>query len=114
MEKCTYCIQRINNARIAAEIRGEKRVPGDAVRDRLPGACPTQAIIFGNLNDKEADVVKAKDSPRNYSLLAETNARPRTTYLARLTNPNEVLSPPESEAHDSETGEATKPESHNG
>ncbi len=114
MEKCTYCIQRVNNARIASEIRREERVPGNAVRTACQGACPTRAITFGNLNDPEAEVVKAKASPRNYALLAETNARPRTTYLARLTNPNEVLSPPpEPEAHSSETGEPSEPESHN-
>lgn len=111
MEKCTYCIQRINNGRIASEIRGEERVPGNMIRTACQGACPTRAITFGNLNDPGAEVVKAKASPRNYAILAETNARPRTTYLARLSNPNAVLSPPEPEAPSSETGEEELKES---
>jgi molybdopterin-containing oxidoreductase family iron-sulfur binding subunit len=91
MEKCTYCVQRVNNARIASEIRGEERVPGDAVVTACAQACPTRAIVFGNLNDESAEVVKHKASPRNYSLLGELNTRPRTTYLARLYNPNAAL-----------------------
>jgi molybdopterin-containing oxidoreductase family iron-sulfur binding subunit len=90
MEKCTYCVQRISAARIAAE--GEdRRVGGNEVVTACQGACPTRAIVFGNLNDREADVVKHKASPRNYALLAELNTRPRTTYVAKLTNPNPDL-----------------------
>jgi len=87
MEKCTYCVQRINVARIGAEIEN-RRVGGDEVVTACQGACPTKAIVFGNMNDPAASVVLAKNSPRNYTLLAELNTRPRTTYLARLTNPN--------------------------
>jgi molybdopterin-containing oxidoreductase family iron-sulfur binding subunit len=90
MEKCTYCVQRINLARINAEIE-DRRVGGDEVETACQGACPTRAIVFGNLNDPTAAVVKAKDDPRNYALLAELNTRPRTTYLARLRNPNPQL-----------------------
>ncbi len=90
MEKCTYCVQRISAARIAAE--GEdRRVGGNEVVTACQGACPTRAIVFGNLNDREADVVKHKASPRSYALLAELNTRPRTTYVAKLTNPNPSL-----------------------
>jgi MoCo/4Fe-4S cofactor protein with predicted Tat translocation signal len=90
MEKCSYCVQRINAARIVAE--GEnRRVGGNDVETACQSTCPTRAIVFGNLNDPAADVVKQKASPRNYALLAELNTRPRTTYLAKLTNPNPAL-----------------------
>jgi molybdopterin-containing oxidoreductase family iron-sulfur binding subunit len=88
MEKCTFCVQRINAARIASEIRGEERVGGNEVETACQAACPTRAIVFGNLNDRDAHVVKHKASPRDYGLLADLNTRPRTTYLAKLRNPN--------------------------
>ena len=87
MEKCTYCVQRINAARITAEIE-DRAVGGDEVVTACQAACPTRAIVFGNLNDHDSTVAKAKASPRNYGLLAELNTRPRTTYLAKLRNPN--------------------------
>ena len=87
MEKCTYCVQRINHARINAKIE-DRPVGGDEVVTACQGACPTRAIVFGNLADPTSAVVRAKSSPRNYALLAELNTRPRTTYLARLRNPN--------------------------
>ena len=87
MEKCTYCVQRINRARITADIE-DRAVRGDEVVTACQAACPTRAIVFGNLNDKAGAVAKIKASPRNYGLLAELNTRPRTTYLARLRNPN--------------------------
>ena len=90
MEKCTYCVQRISAARIRADEQN-RPVGGDEVVTACQQACPTRAISFGNLNDKQAEVVRKKDSPRNYSLLAELNTRPRTTYLARVTNPNPEL-----------------------
>ncbi len=94
MEKCTYCVQRINNARIEAE--KDNGGAGREIRDgeivtACEAACPTQAIVFGNANDPESRVAKLRAQQRNYSLLGELNARPRTTYLAAVRNPNPAL-----------------------
>jgi molybdopterin-containing oxidoreductase family iron-sulfur binding subunit len=93
MEKCTYCIQRIQVARHAAERENRPIRDGDVVT-ACQAACPTQAIVFGDLNDRQSAVARAKASPRNYALLAELNTRPRTTYLAKLVNPDPKLSTP--------------------
>lgn len=90
MEKCTYCIQRINRAKIESE--KENRHIGDGeILTACQQACPTQAIVFGNLNDANSQISRLKADSRNYSLLEELNTRPRTTYLARLRNPNPAL-----------------------
>jgi len=86
MEKCTYCIQRIQRGRIEAEQLGRRLADGEVVT-ACQAVCPTQAIVFGDLNDPASAVNAAKASPRNYSLLPELNTRPRTTYLAQVTNP---------------------------
>ena len=91
MEKCTYCVQRITNARIEAE-KGNRRLADGDVVTACQAACPTGAIVFGDLNDPRSQVNRAKASPLNYALLGELNTRPRTTYLAKLTNPNPELS----------------------
>ncbi|HWL54534.1 MAG TPA: TAT-variant-translocated molybdopterin oxidoreductase [Chthoniobacteraceae bacterium] len=87
MEKCTYCVQRINAARISA--RKENRLIRDGeVIPACAQACPTETIVFGNRNDRGSRVAKRKESPFHYALLGDRNTRPRTTYLARLRNPD--------------------------
>jgi molybdopterin-containing oxidoreductase family iron-sulfur binding subunit len=95
MEKCTYCVQRINEHKIDAEtasVREGKQIKvGDELQTACQQSCPAGAIIFGNLNDPESKVAKLKAQARNYSLLGELNTRPRTTYLAEVSNPNPEL-----------------------
>jgi len=90
MEKCTYCIQRISYARIESEKEGRRVRDGEIVT-ACQSACPTEAIIFGDLNDPQSRVTKMQHEHRNYSLLAELNTRPRTTYLSAMRNPNEEI-----------------------
>jgi len=87
MEKCNYCLQRITRARIAADRDGRRIADGEVVT-ACQAACPTQAITFGDLSHMESAVARAKRSPLDYTLLRELNTRPRTTYHARVSNPN--------------------------
>jgi molybdopterin-containing oxidoreductase family iron-sulfur binding subunit len=93
MEKCTYCVQRISGARIAAEREGRRIRDGEVIT-ACQAACPTRAIVFGDLNDPASEVRRAKQEPLNYALLEELGTQPRTTYLAALRNPNPALGRP--------------------
>jgi molybdopterin-containing oxidoreductase family iron-sulfur binding subunit len=86
MEKCTYCVQRIERARIKAEVADRPLKDGDVVT-ACAQACPTGAIVFGDINDSGSRVAGKKRSAREYALLEELNTRPRTTYLSRIRNP---------------------------
>jgi Fe-S-cluster-containing dehydrogenase component len=90
MEKCTYCVQRINLARIEAEKESRKVRDGE-IRTACQQVCPGDAIIFGDKNDPNSRVAKLQALERNYGLLAEINTRPRTTYVAGVVNMNPAM-----------------------
>jgi MoCo/4Fe-4S cofactor protein with predicted Tat translocation signal len=92
MEKCTFCVQRIEEAKIAALARAgaspETRIPRDSFTSACAQACPTDAIVFGDIKDPESRVSKMKQQDRNYRILDYLNVVPRVSYLARIRNPN--------------------------
>jgi len=90
MEKCTYCVQRIERGRISARVQGRELKDGD-IKTACQTACPTQAITFGTLSDPQSAISKLREDPRSYALLKELNTRPRTTHLVRIKNKNPEL-----------------------
>jgi molybdopterin-containing oxidoreductase family iron-sulfur binding subunit len=90
MEKCTYCVQRINAARIQAKLEDRTIADGE-VETACQGACPTRAIAFGDRNDPQSSVARLAAEPHLYGLLEELHTRPRTVYLAQVRNPNPEL-----------------------
>ncbi|MCC7265051.1 MAG: TAT-variant-translocated molybdopterin oxidoreductase [Candidatus Latescibacteria bacterium] len=91
MEKCTYCVQRINAARIESK-KDDRPIADGEILTACQQVCPTDAIVFGNLKDAQSQVAKLKANPLNYGILTDLNTSPRTTYLARVKNLNPEIS----------------------
>ncbi|MCP4291494.1 MAG: TAT-variant-translocated molybdopterin oxidoreductase [bacterium] len=92
MEKCSYCVQRIEGARVTARVEGRKIQDGD-ITPACAETCPVDAITFGDLNDQHSQVSKLREDSRSYDLLEYLNIKPRTFYMARIRNPNPAIAP---------------------
>lgn len=90
MEKCTFCVQRLRGAEIVAE-REQRAIRDGEILTACQSACPSGAIVFGDLNDADSAVARWKNEPANYGLLAELNTRPRLTHMAAIRNPNPAM-----------------------
>ena len=111
IEKCTYCVQRIRGAQRDSQLKnGNRQVADGGIVTACQQACPAQAITFGDILDKNSRVAKEKASPRTYEMLAELNARPRTSYLARIRNPNPALEAEKPEESHGSAGHHGAPE----
>jgi len=102
MEKCTFCVQRIQNVKIKAK-NVKRPVEDGEIKTACQQTCPTGAIVFGDLNDGKAQVTSLQRLPRSYALLGELNNKPRVQYLARIKNPNPALTPAEAHAEASKS-----------
>lgn len=91
MEKCTYCVQRIQEKRILAKSENRRELKDGEVVTACQQTCPAEAIVFGNINDPNSRVAQLKKNNRNYALLAELNTKPRTSFLAKVRNPHPEL-----------------------
>ena len=109
MEKCTYCVQRINHARIDAKNQGREIKDGEVVT-ACEQACPTASITFGNKRDPKSRVSLLKTNLLNYTLLDELSTRPRTSYLANVKNLNSKAEPAAPAAHHGADSHGAKPE----
>ena len=98
MEKCTFCVQRIQNVKIQAKNQ-RRPVKDGEIRTACQQTCPTNAIVFGDLNDTSSEVAKLQNLPRSYEMLEELNVRPRLRYLARVRNPHPDLIAHSESAH---------------
>ena len=103
MEKCSYCVQRIKKVTIAADSERRSVVDGE-IQTACQQVCPSEAITFGDLNDETSAAARQRAEPRNYGILEDLNTRPRTTYMAKITNPNPALSPAGGDDHGEQHG----------
>jgi molybdopterin-containing oxidoreductase family iron-sulfur binding subunit len=88
MEKCTFCIQRVEAGKINARREGGRKIADGEVKTACQTACPTSAIVFGDIQDTASEVYEWRKDPRDYAMLDQLNIKPRVTYLARISNPN--------------------------
>ncbi len=91
MEKCTYCVQRINEARVEVKTRGLEGMPDGFFETACQQACPTEAIVFGNKSDENSRVSQQRENHRSYGMLSYLSTKPRTTYMVKLRNPNPAI-----------------------